>query len=168
VATADKTGYGYSGPGESYTMSAVGLLCRQYLGWSPRNPALIGGVEKLKKVPPGATNNMYYYYYATQVFHHTGGDAWEFWNTGLDKKSGKQVHGGMRDTLIKSQDRGTDAKRPMQRGSWDPKPDAHGGSGGRIMITSMSMLTLEVYYRHLPLYRREMGFKKDVQDGTLK
>src|SRR5262249_28869670 len=46
VATADKTGYGYSGPGESYTMSAVGLLCRQYLGWNPRNPALIGGVEK--------------------------------------------------------------------------------------------------------------------------
>jgi hypothetical protein len=29
-----------------------------------------------------------------------------------------------------------------------------GGPGGRLMITSLSILTLEVYYRHLPLYRR--------------
>ena len=28
------------------------------------------------------------------------------------------------------------------------------------MITSLSLLTLEVYYRHLPLYRREMGDDK--------
>lgn len=168
VANSDKSGYGYSGPGETHTMSAVGLLCRQYLGWTPRNPALLTGVEKLKRVPPGATNNMYYYYYATQVMHHMGGDSWQFWNAGLDKKTGKQVHSGMRDHLIKTQDKGTDAKRPAQKGSWDPRPDAWGAQGGRVMITSLSMLTLEVYYRHLPLYRREMGFAKDVKEGVLK
>jgi hypothetical protein len=32
--------------------------------------------------------------------------------------------------------------------------------GGRIMMTSMCLLTLEVYYRHLPLYRRDMGGTK--------
>jgi hypothetical protein len=29
------------------------------------------------------------------------------------------------------------------------------------MATSLSLLSLEVYYRHLPLYRREMNFAKD-------
>jgi hypothetical protein len=63
----------------------------------------------------------------------------------------------MRDMLLKSQDQGKDSKRPYQEGSWDPKTDAHGSVGGRIMFTSLSLLSLEVYYRHLPLYRREMG-----------
>jgi hypothetical protein len=30
------------------------------------------------------------------------------------------------------------------------------------------MLTLEVYYRHLPLYRRDMGFNKDFATGEAK
>jgi hypothetical protein len=30
------------------------------------------------------------------------------------------------------------------------------------------MLTLEVYYRHLPLYRRDMGFNKDFGTGAAK
>jgi hypothetical protein len=38
--------------------------------------------------------------------------------------------------------------------------DEHGSSGGRLMQTSLSLLTLEVYYRHLPLYYRETGEKK--------
>ena len=40
-------------------------------------------------------------------------------------------------------------------GSWDPaKPvdDPWGSQGGRLMVTSLSCLTLEVYYRYLPLY----------------
>jgi hypothetical protein len=41
-------------------------------------------------------------------------------------------------------------------GSWDPdKPtrDAWSEPGGRLMVTSLSTLTLEVYYRYLPLYK---------------
>ena len=29
------------------------------------------------------------------------------------------------------------------------------------MATSLSLLTLEVYYRHLPLYRRDAGLAKE-------
>ena len=29
-------------------MTAVGLLCRQYLGVNPRNPDLLMGIENLK------------------------------------------------------------------------------------------------------------------------
>ncbi len=96
---------------------------------------------------------MYYYYYATQVMHHMGGDAWSDWNP------------RMRDTLIASQDKGMEAKRPHQNGSWSPAGDAHGGAGGRIMQTSLSMLTLEVYYRHLPLYRRDLATGKTEMES---
>lgn len=86
---------------------------------------------------------MYYIYYATQVMHHVGGDRWEKWNLG---ESGRA---GMRETLLKLQD-----DSALAKGSWDPRGDAHGDAGGRIMKTSLCLLTLEVYYRHLPLYRR--------------
>jgi hypothetical protein len=141
-------GYGYTGVGSTPTMSAVGFLCRQYLGWSPRKPELRNGVDKHLVTTPPAVNNMYYSYYATQVMHHMGGDHWAKWNP------------GMRDALIKAQDVGNDARHFHQKGSWDPKGDGHGASWGRIGQTSLSLLTLEVYYRHLPLYRRDMGTVK--------
>ena len=39
---------------------------------------------------------------------------------------------------------------------WSSAGDVHGSAGGRLMITSLNLLTLEVYYRHLPLYYRDM------------
>src|SRR5262249_49200221 len=137
----DKGGYGYVGPGETPTMTSVGLLCRQYLGVPRRNPGLKNGLEKLKKSPPGSLSNLYYDYYATQVMYHMGGDYWTFWNEG---PKGKGSGTGIRDVLIKRQDKD---------GSWDPQSDSWGSSGGRIMITSLSLLTLEIYYRYRPLYQ---------------
>jgi hypothetical protein len=147
VQSSDGSGYGYTGPGETPTMTAVGLLCREYLGWTPKNPGLINGVKKLGANPPGSLNSIYYYYYATQVLHHVGGDSWQAWNE------------KMRDQLIKSQDKGE--KEKHQAGSWGPEADAHGSAGGRLMTTSLSLLTLEIYYRHLPLYRRDAAMMKD-------
>lgn len=143
-----KGGYGYvPGAGESISMTAVGLLCRQYNGVAPRNPDLLLGVERLKKNPPRSALNLYYLYYATQVMHHMGGEDWTFWNLGSPEGT------GIRDTLLKMQctDNG---RNPHLSGSWDPQPLGC-GTGGRIMSTSLSLLCLEIYYRHLPLYRRE-------------
>jgi hypothetical protein len=146
--------FGYvPGNGPTEAMTAVGLLCRQYLGVNPRNESLQNGVDYLKKHPPG-TVGLYYEYYATQVMHHMGGEAWQFWNLGKD---GNGV-GGIRDLYIKKQDSGMDPKRAHQIGSWwHPGSDAQ---GGRVMETSLSLLTLEVYYRHLPLYRNDVGAAK--------
>ena len=142
VMTNDGAGYGYDGPGDTNTMTGVGLLCREHLGWAPRNPSLIKGVEKLRTIGPEENqNNIYYCYYATQVLYHFGGQAWEKWNP------------KMRDILIAKQDKG--ANIAHQKGSWSPKDDAHGGAGGRLMVTSLSLLTLEVYYRYPPLHRRD-------------
>ena len=65
----------------------------------------------------------------------------------------------MREVLVKSQTKNVVAGSDVQ-GSWSSAGDGHGGAGGRLMITSLSLLTLEVYYRHLPLYYRDMGEKR--------
>jgi hypothetical protein len=146
---ADKGGNFTYMPGQqpTITMTSVGLLCRQYSGIGPKNPALRNGVEKLKMHPPGKDGNIYYLYYATQVMHHMQGDYWRYWNLGPNG-DGK---GGIRDSLIAKQDKGMTPQHAHQVGSWP------GSQGGRIMATSLSLLCLEVYYRHLPLYRRDIA-----------
>jgi hypothetical protein len=138
------------------TMTSVGLLCRMYGGLGPRNPAVRNGVKKLRGEPPSKNDDIYYLYYATQVMHHMQGDDWRFWNEGRDA-DGKEVHRGIRNSLINKQDKGTTPQHPHQSGSWDKS------QGGRIMATSLSLLCLEVYYRHLPLYRRDINDMKDVK-----
>jgi hypothetical protein len=151
VSTPDMSQYRYiSGMETSPAMTSVGLLSRQYMGWGTKAPGLIKGVEVLKRQPPAAGfRDMYYYYYATQAMHNMGGDDWKQWNE------------RMRDMLIDAQDQGTTANRADQKGSWSAEGDRWGSGLGRLGYTSLSLLTLEVYYRHLPLYRREMGSQKD-------
>jgi hypothetical protein len=152
VESSNKGGYAYTpNSGETPTMTSVGLLCRQYLGVNPRNPGLLAGVRRLKTTGPGKTGNIYYEYYATQVMHHMGGEHWQFWNLGPAGNGS----GGIRDTLISKQDMGN--VRLGNRGSWAGSDHV----GGRLGATSLSLLTLEVYYRHLPLYRRDAGGMKD-------
>lgn len=149
--TSEKGGYSYMpGMPETSTMTAVAALCRQYLGVNPRNPSLLASIARLKKVPPGR-GGIYYEYYATQVMHHMGGEAWQYWNLGPDG-TGK---GGIRDTLIARQDRG-EGGRPGQAGSFA----GDNYVGGRLGGTSLCLLSLEVYYRHLPLYRRDLDLMK--------
>src|ERR1043166_5829237 len=87
-------GYGYTaGSGSSYRMTAVGLLCRQYMeNWGPSNPNMIKAIKNHIKTHSPDIKDVYYYYYATQVMHHFGGDDWRDWNE------------KMRENLIKSQD----------------------------------------------------------------
>jgi hypothetical protein len=53
----------------------------------------------------------------------------------------------MRDQLVNTQ-----AKNGHETGSWGGR-DHYQGEGGRLYTTSLSIMTLEVYYRHMPLYR---------------
>jgi hypothetical protein len=154
-AGSKKSMYGYAtrdnaAPGTALT--AVGLLCRYYIdGWGPNHPGMTDGVGGLMKSPPvgsGALKNLYYYYYATQVAHFFEGDEWKTWNEGPKAADGTRK-GGMRDWLISQQVR----KDGKNLGSWDPE-SGYGSSYGRLGTTALSLLTLEVYYRHLPLYKR--------------
>ena len=73
---------------------------------------------------------------------HNFADAdWDAWNR------------KMRRALIETQ-----VKLGCATGSWDPeKPTTDDGdqNGGRLMTTSFSTLTLEVYYRYLPLFKTD-------------
>jgi len=142
-------GYGYVGAGTTPNMTAVGLLCRQYMqNWGPSHPRMIKAVSTVIKpnTPEVQKTNVYYYYYATQVMHHFGGEAWKNWN------------GKMREQLISKQEKN---EKHANFGSWSPAGDQWGRAGGRLMITSLNLLTLEVYYRYLPLYYRDAGYKMD-------
>jgi hypothetical protein len=139
VSHLDGALYSYQARGgPTPTMTAEGLLCRMYLGWTKERPGLVNGVEYLtaNHLPRNSEPNIYYWYYATQVMHHYGGPEWDEWNT------------HMRDILVQSQERGG-----HEAGSWSPRGD-HAGAGGRIYMTSLATCTLEVYYRHLPIFRQ--------------
>jgi hypothetical protein len=130
--------YGYRAPGRGPGTTAVGLLCRMYLGWKKDNPALQRGVEFLAK--KGPTNDLYYDYYATQIMHHIEGDVWQAWNAKMKKM------------LLDAQ-----AKEGHEAGSWYKAVEGgHGAHGaGRLYCTSLATMILEVYYRHLPIYRNQ-------------
>jgi hypothetical protein len=127
----------------SPSMTSVGMLCQQYLGMSRDDPAMRESTEYLLAHLPDASlqRDVYYWYYATMAMHNLSGPQWDAWNR------------QMRKTLITTQIKDTES---CSNGSWDPdRPtrDKWGASGGRMMVTSLSTLTLEVYYRYLPLFK---------------
>ncbi|MFV2066055.1 MAG: hypothetical protein ACC645_03680 [Pirellulales bacterium] len=128
----------------SKTMTAVGLLVRLYDGWRRDHEAMIRGADYLRQHLPtmgtrrGRERDTYYWYYGTQVMFHMGGKYWEDWNDRLHPM------------LVATQD-----KDGPLAGSWHPAlpvPDRWGPHAGRLYVTTMNLLSLEVYYRHLPLY----------------
>ena len=54
----------------------------------------------------------------------------------------------MRKQLISVQ-----AKEGDEAGSWWNLKDIHAATGGRLFQTAINAMTLEVYYRYLPLYK---------------
>ncbi|VTS03597.1 prenyltransferase/squalene oxidase repeat-containing protein [Tuwongella immobilis] len=150
VSTESGARYGYTSRGGTPSLTAVGLLCRQYsANWGPNNPALAAGVDFLVKgsAPQKGRFDMYVYYYATQVVHFYGGAKWS-----------KDWNPKMRDMLIDMQ---VKLAGPDQ-GSWAADTGSIGSHCGRLGTTCLALLTLEVYYRHLPLYKRDAGGLKDL------
>lgn len=130
-------------------VTAIGLLCRMYLGWDRDHRGLETGVQWLSDdVGPDVNKDIdrvdiYYNYYATQVMKQYGGEPWKKWNA------------KMRDYLVGTQD-----TKGAEAGSWIFQRRSHEvGKGGRLYCTAMACMTLEVYYRYLPLYT-----KKAVED----
>ena len=144
LAAADtkKITYSYQ-PNREATpvMTAEALVSRQLLGWPRNHPALIKGAGRVAaNLESNQERNIYYWYYATQLLHNLKNKDWEQWNPHV------------REELVKTQVKDD----TCARGSWDPsqpRGDHWGQTAGRLFQTSLSILTLEVYYRYLPLYR---------------
>ncbi len=133
----------------SRVMTAEALLMRQYLGWRRDNSSMVGGAQwlhtnlpqwgPLEKDAFRSNRDAYYWYYATQVMFQMQGDYWKDWNDRL------------RELLVDSQE-----QTGGLAGSWHPLrpvPDRWGNEGGRLYVTALHLLMLEVYYRHLPIYQ---------------
>lgn len=118
-------------------MTAEAMLCWEYLGWTKDNERLNTAARYLLRHPvKWEEKNVYYWYYATQALHHLEGELWNEWNR------------EMRQVIPSNQERSG-----RETGSWDPTNDPEGVHGGRLYTTCMCVFMLEVYYRHLPIYR---------------
>jgi hypothetical protein len=128
----------------SACMTAVGTLMRLHTGSQPTDPQVAAAANVLTSVPAtygtatDKTRDAYLWYYASQVLVHTGGPDWDRWYRSLV------------GTLASTQD-----TAGPKSGSWDPlgpQPDRWGQYGGRLYVTALHLLALEVPYRHLPTY----------------
>ncbi|MCG8587050.1 MAG: hypothetical protein MI757_20280 [Pirellulales bacterium] len=143
--------YGYLKPGRGSGTTAVGHLAMMYLGMGKENPGLQRGADWMAHKGP-LTENMYYSYYAAQIMHHLGGERWKKWNE------------QMRDPLVKLQ-----SKKGHERGSWMFSGGDHGyRSGGRLYATAMATMMLEVYYRHMPLYKDKTADAVNLEEWDLE
>ena len=134
--------FGYQSPdAQTPTTTAVGLLSKMYLGAALEDDQVELGAQYLIGEKPSKTD-MYFNYYATLVLHHRSDEDWPKWNVEL------------RDYLINTQDNGAS----HSSGSWY-FADQHGSVGGRLYTTAMAVMTLEVYYRYMPLYNPDLAFE---------
>jgi hypothetical protein len=120
-------------------MTAEALFCRILLG-QPIDAEQAAEVSEFLASDlsrSGGRPDLYYWYYASLSLSQMQANpqirqAWDKWNARC------------RDALIAAQARGGD-----RDGSWT---DARWGQhGGRVFATALGTLTLEVYYRYLPL-----------------
>lgn len=123
------------------TMTAEAMASRLLLG-VPTSLAAQRESQRmiLSQLPGDREDNFYYWYYATlAMFQMRGTDdgefAWSRWND------------AMKSRLVSSQ-----VTLGPDRGSWAPTC-IWGPYGGRIYTTALGCLSLEVYYRFLPIYQ---------------
>lgn len=158
---------GYASPGGgSWGMQGAGTLCLQLLGEG--NSREVKAVSKLivdnhlpvvKWVNPDMSvsgmhsNMMYHWYYETQVMFHTGSTSWKKWN------------GKFAPLLIQNQ---------HKDGYWEAPPMTKPPKDGKICnfgpddkwyTTTLSCLSLQVYYRYLPSYKMPKNIAKQEKSS---
>lgn len=135
----------------SVAMTAEGLLCRQFLGWPADFPALqqgLGFITQPKNRPQWSEGrrNVYEWYYVGHVLHNAGGEKWREW------------YQAVQEAIVPAQNRtGPSRGESDVRGSWHPtepkgSPHEYADKAGRLYLTAMCILILEMPYRHLPIY----------------
>jgi len=128
----------HSGP--TPAMTAEILFCRMLLDMPLDEDSIDEATRFLAREPPDRRNvNLYYWYYASLSMLHMQDRLWKDWNILT------------RESLISTQH-----KTGASAGCWD-NDHQWGARGGRVFTTAMATLTLEVYYRYLPLRKNVEG-----------
>lgn len=119
-------------------MIATGMFLRQLSLTNPREPKMRESAVFMRMNPLVERSVDYYYlYYGTLALYQYQGGIWEAWNE------------KMKGTLIPLQ-----IKTGADSGAYNPSGE-FGNRMGKTITTAMATLSLEVYYRILPIY----GFK---------
>jgi len=138
----EKGGFGYSAPGDKYSLVGVGVLCT-YFWKQDKDESVKKGIKYLLETTEesrpvkykGEHADLYAWYYHTQACLMYGGSSWTKWNRWF-------------------QDEICDAQSPD--GSWP----ITGGKGhrenegdifGQTYRTTLCVLMLEVFYRYMPI-----------------
>ena len=124
---------GYQNSSHTLRMTAEAVSSRIFLGQPLSDAHMKEACDYVRfTTPPDSKKADYYYwYYGSLALMQMQNDAWAKWNQ------------QMQETLRRLQQ--TD-------GSWNEKLSKYGPRGGRIYATALATLTLEVYYRYLPMY----------------
>ncbi|MEN8148511.1 MAG: HEAT repeat domain-containing protein [Planctomycetota bacterium] len=139
---------GYQNPvwDTKYATVPLGMMCRIFMGWRRSHPFCIGSANKiledmLEEIPRGENWSLYRsqreyptyaWYYGTLAMHQMGGRYFRLWNERIRKiLPGTQEHDG------------------CMRGSWPIWN--HDSINGRVVTAALGALTLETYYRYLPV-----------------
>ncbi|MCI0589122.1 MAG: hypothetical protein L0323_20080, partial [Planctomycetes bacterium] len=123
---------------KSEAITALSLFARMVHGTiQPGDDLLLRQLALLRNNPPvweatpqRSLVDEVYWYFGTLVTFQAGGEDWERWNLALKK------------ALLANQRRDGDAA-----GSWDPV-GAWGNAGGRVAMTALCAMCLEVYSRY--------------------
>jgi hypothetical protein len=151
------------GHGGSPAVMSVAAMSRMFAGQELKHPGIERPVNWISSSNGGKPNlqwpdeatvrgargfNFYYFYYGTMACFQHGGEPWQKWNTAIKEMLTKhQCQGAAAgQSACKCADKSND-------GSWPPE---HGNDlkAGRVFTTALGALTLEVYYRYLPMYSK--------------
>ena len=139
----DETRYTTTMGGTTEALTGIGLLVRQFLLDAGDSAYVHLGAKRLAKFAMAEWEgkkeservpDFYSWYKCSLAMQQYGRKEWEIWNEIV------------RNELVRLQRRGDDCLS----GSWDPEKDVYFemGGGGRIYVTAMGALTLQVYYRY--------------------
>jgi hypothetical protein len=150
------TGYTDDSGGPGRATTPLGVMSRIFLGWRRTHPFCIGGANYIMKTyypefdvfgepgkedwskagryTPKAIWAMYNIYYCTLALHQMGGKYFGMWNRRVSR------------VLPHFQN-----KNGCERGSWPARWGTADDQQGWVYSTSMGVLTLETYYRYMPI-----------------
>jgi hypothetical protein len=123
---------GYQDATPTLRMTAEAVASRIFLGQQLTEAEAKEACDYLRFASKDAKADYYYWYYGSLALAQMRNEAWRDWNA------------QMQTTLCRLQ---------QADGSWDEKLSKYGPRGGRIYATALATLTLEVYYRYLPMLK---------------
>jgi hypothetical protein len=145
-------------PGDSHDLAGVGLVSAIFLGHGTGDvmaETLANYVTAHQAPTAWKDMNLYYVYYGSLGMFQLGSGAkdprWQRWNTTV------------RDLLVDNQRSGDGCFAGSW--NWDDSRKFHGADTGRVLSTTLSCLTLEVYYRYALVMNDKAALKR-MQRGA--